>query len=317
MKQQVIQLVTGLQNNDPLARFKAINLLAIVIGFMFCCLVNVVPNFNEVYAYPILFVVVVSLGLIHGSLDYDVEATHEPKTNRVSFSVKYTLQMAVIAGVWIIAPSIALGLFFLFTAWHFGETDFSLFKITFKPAMVLIYGLGLTGWLLGNHLTERILYIDRLDLFPKQTLLNPTIMENATIAIVCISFVLIAIAVISSGLYKKPMAVLSLAILLAITWYLPLLLAFTFYFGFWHSMHTINLIMNDIKVGVKTLVIKAIPYLMVSILCTAVLIATLGYLKLNAEVILFIFISSVTLPHASIMHHMLRRSREAVQLQWF
>jgi len=306
-----------LQQNNANARFKFINILAIVVGIVFCLLVNFIPNFNELYAYPLTFVIVISLGLIHGSLDYDIEASHQPATNRFSFSVKYILQMTIVATIWMAAPSIAFGLFILFTAWHFGETDFSLFKVKFEPVIVLIYGMGITGWILGNHIPERAEFIASLPYFASNPANLAGSLKMYTILVSLVSLALILVAVIASKMYLKPTAILALATLLTFTWYLPLLIAFTFYFGFWHSMHTINLIMNDIKINAKALVIKSIPYLGTSVLIGIASVVLLGALKFNTELALFIFISALTLPHASIMHKMLKRYRSAVHLQWF
>jgi Brp/Blh family beta-carotene 15,15'-monooxygenase len=306
-----------LQQNNANARFKFINILAIVVGIVFCLLVNFIPNFNELYAYPLTFVVVISLGLIHGSLDYDIEASHQPATNRFLFSVKYILQMTIVATIWMAAPSIAFGLFILFTAWHFGETDFSLFKVKFEPVIVLIYGMGITGWILGNHIPERAEFIASLPYFSSNPANLAGSLKMYTILVSLVSLALILVAVIASKMYLKPTAILALATLLTFTWYLPLLIAFTFYFGFWHSMHTINLIMNDIKINAKALVIKSIPYLGTSVLIGIASVVLLGALKFNTVLALFIFISALTLPHASIMHKMLKRYRSAVHLQWF
>jgi Brp/Blh family beta-carotene 15,15'-monooxygenase len=310
-------LFLELHQNNANARFKFINILAIVVGIVFCLLVNYIPNFNELYAYPLTFIVVISLGLIHGSLDYDIEASHQPATNRFSFSVKYILQMTIVATIWMAAPSIAFGLFILFTAWHFGETDFSLFKVKFEPVIVLIYGMGITGWILGNHIPERAEFIASLPYFASNPANLAGSLKMYTILVSLVSLALILVAVIASKMYLKPTAILALATLLTFTWYLPLLIAFTFYFGFWHSMHTINLIMNDIKINVKTLVLKSIPYLGTSVLIGIASVVLLGALKFNTELALFIFISALTLPHASIMHKMLKRYRSAVHLQWF
>jgi Brp/Blh family beta-carotene 15,15'-monooxygenase len=310
-------LLTELQQNSATARFKFINLLAIVVGLIFCLLVNFVPNFNELYAYPLTFVVVISLGLIHGSLDYDVEANHEPSTNRFAFSVKYILQMTIVATIWMAAPSVAFALFILFTAWHFGETDFSLFKVKFEPVIVLVYGIGITGWILGNHIPERTDFIASLPYFATNPANLGASLKMFTLLVSMVSLALILIAVIASKMYLKPTAIIALATLLIFTWYLPLLLAFTFYFGFWHSMHTINLIMNDIKINAKALVLKSVPYLGTSIVIGIITVLLLEALEFNAELALFIFISALTLPHASIMHKMLKRYRSAVHLQWF
>jgi Brp/Blh family beta-carotene 15,15'-monooxygenase len=295
--------------------FKVINLIGLVAACCFAFGVHFIPDFNLSYSYAITFVVIITLGLIHGSLDYDVDAGSKPSPNLLLFLVKYTFQMVIIAAIWMVAPALALSLFLLFTAWHFGETDFSLFKLNFEPVTVMLYGVGITGWLLGSHYTpERKEFTDALSFFIEANTSTNYTFEQLTKLLSLVSFGLIVVAAVWSKLYRNPTALLILATLLLITWFLPLLLSFTFYFGFWHSMHTINLIKNDIKVNNKVLFIKAVPYLGTSIVMGIASIFVLEAFNQNTELALFVFISSLTLPHATVMHQMLKRFRSGEKM---
>jgi uncharacterized membrane protein len=74
--------------------------------------------------------------------------------------------------------------------------------------------------------------------------------------------------------------------------------------------------MNDIKVNNKVLVIKSLPYLGTAIVMGIASIFVLEAFNQNTELALFVFISSLTLPHATVMHQMLKRYRSTGKVQW-
>jgi Brp/Blh family beta-carotene 15,15'-monooxygenase len=313
----IVNLLSELKQQNTAVRFKVINLIAILGAISFLAGVQFIPDFNQAYSYGITFIVIITLGLIHGSLDYDVDAGSKSSPNLLAFLGKYIFQMVIIAAIWMVAPALALSLFLLFTAWHFGETDFSLFKLKFESITVMMYGIGITGWLLGSHYTpERKEFTDALSFFIESNTNTTYTFKQLTEILSLVSLGLILVAAILSKMFRNPTALLLLTALLLITWYLPLLLSFTFYFGFWHSMHTINLIMNDIKVNTKVLVIKSLPYLGTAIVMGIASIFVLEAFNQNTELALFVFISSLTLPHATVMHQMLKRYRSTGKVQW-
>ncbi len=313
----IVNLLSELKQQNTAVRFKVINLIAILGAISFLAGVQFIPDFNQAYSYGITFIVIITLGLIHGSLDYDVDAGSKSSPNLLAFLGKYIFQMVIIAAIWMVAPALALSLFLLFTAWHFGETDFSLFKLKFESITVMMYGIGITGWLLGSHYTpERKEFTDALSFFIESNTNTTYTFKQLTEILSLVSLGLILVAAILSKMFQNPTALLLLTALLLITWYLPLLLSFTFYFGFWHSMHTINLIMNDIKVNTKVLVIKSLPYLGTAIVMGIASIFVLEAFNQNTELALFVFISSLTLPHATVMHQMLKRYRSTGKVQW-
>lgn len=267
------------------------------------------PVFEASYSYPIMFVVVITLGLIHGCLDYEIETKDKPNVSRLQFSYKYTFLMLLVAGTWLVSPFAALVFFLACTAWHFGETDFSIFKLNVHPFLIAMYGLGITGWLIGSHLDENQDIFCFLKIACPDSTDNIPNVENITTYISIGSIALITGAAFFSGLWRSVEKCLILSSMLMVTWMLPMIPAFTVYFGFWHSLHTLNLIKEDINLTFKSLIVKAAPYLLICIAITFVMIMFFSSVNLGSDVVLVVFISALTLPHATTMHNLLLRYR--------
>ena len=256
-----------------------------------------------------LFAVVLSVGMLHGALDYEIEHNQNKKKDLLKFLAGYLFQMGVVAAVWVVAPPIALLLFLGYTAWHFGDTDLAIFRIRAKPWQVLLYGAGITGWILATHLPDTLYYLADLSvLTPTGSLLARIGLYQQELVIA--SAVCVAVGLLSAGQGAGWLPLWVVVLILCSTAYLPLLVGFTLYFGFWHSLHTLAVIQTDIQKSTKALLVLAAPYMGASVAGAAVLIVVLGALHLNSVLILFIFISALTLPHAGVMHRLFMRYKE-------
>jgi len=287
----------------------AVNLSFVGIGILMIGIHYLAPEFEVLYSYPILFGVVISLGLIHGCLDFEVAKRTNPQSKLLPFLIKYIAQILVLSLVWLVSPQLALLIFLACTAWHFGETDLSLFKLKANPLIIWVYGIGITTWLLGAHLDDNLQYLYDLGFASPSNRFLKTHLHKITIGIRLIALIVIGFTTYFAGLYKSKSNLALLVGILLITYLLPILSAFTVYFGFWHSLHTLRLIKSDIKITTKVLMIKAAPYLLISIGMTVVMILVFALFKLGSETVLLVFISSLTLPHATTMHHLLSRYR--------
>lgn len=284
-----------------------INLLfALVSGGLFALHV-LAPGFEQQYSYQLMFAVVLSLGLIHGCLDFEIAKVKAPKVSLFKFLLRYVSQILGIALIWLFSPTVALGVFLLCTAWHFGETDFSLFKLNQPAWVIFIYGLGLTGWLFGSHIDRNLDSLKLLGITSAGEVQFLVYLAKYPVIFAGFSLLMILVAVLVSGLYRSFSKMGMLVLLLAVVWTLPVLQAFTVYFGFWHSLHTLYLIKSDIQISTKGLILKAIPYLVISISMTWLMIVAFSFIDLGSEVVLVVFISSLTLPHAITMHDLLNR----------
>ena len=283
------------------------------VALLFCALQGFAPAWLSANALYILFGVVFTVGLIHGSLDYEIAASHNKGTKVLPFLRNYLLQMALVAVVWVFFPGIALALFIAFTGWHFGETDLAIFRLKATYAQTFFYGLGIIGWILGSHIAETLQYLADLSVMGADTAANAFLAQNQ-LALMGISFLLVSGVALLSELRKNFLTLGLLAGILTLTGYLPLLPAFALYFGFWHSLHSLTVIQADIQHSYAELIKRALPFLGASIIGTFLLLGILGYLQLNSVLILFIFISSLTLPHAQVMHGTFSRFRAGAGL---
>jgi Brp/Blh family beta-carotene 15,15'-monooxygenase len=290
------------------SKFK-INFLFITIGLLFIWVHNFLPSLEIRFGYMFFFCVVLTLGLVHGCLDFEIEKINDKETSLIWFLFSYILQILLVAIVWFFNPHLALFIFLACTAWHFGETDLSLFKADSSPTIIWLYGVGVTSWLLGCHLDDNLPYIYSLGLAKTSDIFFLANIEKITLYVRIASLFFLCVAVYFSNLYKSQNNIFLLSMLLLITYLLPILSAFTVYFGFWHSLNTLYLIKNDIQVTMKKLIYKAAPYLLVSVVMTMVMIKLFAVFNFGSETVLLVFVSSLTLPHAITMHGLLNRYR--------
>jgi Brp/Blh family beta-carotene 15,15'-monooxygenase len=220
--------------------------------------------------------------------------------------------MAAVAAVWLVAPGIALGLFLVYTGWHFGETDMGVFGLRISPWQTFLYGFGLIIWILAMHMPETLSFLADLAIFSPTGKVNSLLTSGQTL-IKAGAFGCMVAGFIGTEIGQKPLVFLLVALVVATTAFLPLLVGFAAYFGFWHSLHSMHVIKADLQTSYAKLLRQALPYLLVSVVGTGALVGVLEYFHLNAVLVLFIFISALTAPHAQVMHGAFRR---LAQRQW-
>jgi hypothetical protein len=120
------------------------------------------PLWLAAHQLEFLFGVVLTTGLLHGSLDYYVENSQLPRKSLVLFLAKYVAQMSLVGLVWLIWPIGALGIFLVGTAWHFGDTDAAVWKLRIPTWASFLYGSSLVVWLFSSHILEMLLYLKDL-----------------------------------------------------------------------------------------------------------------------------------------------------------
>jgi Brp/Blh family beta-carotene 15,15'-monooxygenase len=306
-----ITIVPALVVASPRFETKTIlNICFLFVGLTQLIIHFLDPALEQLIAYPVLFGVVLTIGLIHGCLDFEIEVQRKPSVTQRQFGIKYLLLMGAVAVVWLVSAQVALLFFLVCTAWHFGETDFSVFRQDAHPVLIMLYGIGITGWLIGGHLADQPTNLQALGFVSAQQAADPFLMANIVGLTRVASIGLIVVAILLSGLYRSPINLLMLGSILLLTWLLPFMPAFTVYFGFWHSLHTIQLIKAEINLTLKALIIRAMPNLLICIGATFVLMAAFALLDLSVEMVLIVFVSALTLPHAATMHGLLLRYRK-------
>ena len=254
----------------------------------------------------VLFGLVLSTGMLHGCLDQYIEQERLPQAARQRANRRYLWQAAAVAALWLVAPLPAFVLFLANTAWHFGETDLAVFRVHARPWQVWLYGTGITGWMLTCHLPEALANLHNLPYRGRQDALPGWLVAHQWPCMAA-SALCLAAAVLASTLRHRPWALTLLAGLVGITAFLPLTLGFAVYFGLWHALQTLNVIRQDLRTDVATLLRRGLPLLLISVVSSGVVVYGLHLAGVNAVLVLFAFVSALTLPHTQVMHKLFAR----------
>lgn len=297
----------------------------LLLGWGLLSVVHAFIPLNDNFQTALFLISILLTGIPHGALDHLVEeknSTLQKKNfSMLRFLGQYFLRMAIFAILWYFIPLASLGIFLVLSAYHFGETDLAKlpFKGTAQKLLQLFYGLMILSFILLTHLNEVIPVINQLPPLRNNSFLFYAL-EYRFGALILISALTLALGI---WLYRKDdqkdQALyfgfgLQLICILWIVVSLPLILAFTFYFGCWHSLHALNNIRHHLSerpqqpLHWSTMMRRSLPFSLAAclIILSLVFWASSTY---DAPVMLmgfFIGIAILTAPHLEIMSKMQR-----------
>lgn len=278
---------------------------------------------NDNFQTALFLISILLTGIPHGALDHLVEEKNSTLQKKdfsmLRFLAQYFVRMTVFAILWYFIPLASLGIFLVLSAYHFGETDLAKlpFKGTAQKLLQLFYGLMILSFILLTHLNEVIPVINQLPPLRNNSYLFFAL-ENRLNILIIISAITLALGI---WLYRKddrkdqPLYLgfgLQLICMLWIMVSLPLILAFTFYFGCWHSLHALNNIRHHLSeqpqqpLPWSTMMRRSLPFSLAACMIILLLVfwASSTY---DAPVMLmgfFIGIAILTAPHLEIMSKM-------------
>ena len=263
------------------------------------------------------FILIFTFGMVHGSNDIMIVDKLSKKTNSTFFKILSTYLLVVTAAILIFyfIPVLALVLFILFSAYHFGEQHWeevlSNLSLPLQKIFFFCYGL-LILYLVFLFNVEAVIEI----IYEITSLeLNDIYASEVTQILFVILFLIIGKAV-----YKKQIAIksvlrelFSLLVFAIIFNSSSLIWGFTIYFIFWHSIPSlldqITFIYGDLKKkSILKYVKAALPYWLVSVVGIAVLFLIFKDEK-HFHSLFFAFIAAVTFPHAIVMLRMFSKKR--------
>ncbi len=263
------------------------------------------------------FILIFTFGMVHGSNDIMIVDKLSKKTNSTFFKILSTYLIVVTAAILIFyfIPVLALVLFILFSAYHFGEQHWeevlSNLSLPLQKIFFFCYGL-LILYLVFLFNVEAVIEI----IYEITSLeLNDIYASEVTQILFVILFLIIGKAV-----YKKQITIksvlrelFSLLVFAIIFNSSSLIWGFTIYFIFWHSIPSlldqITFIYGDLKKkSILKYVKAALPYWLVSLVGIAVLFLIFKDEK-HFHSLFFAFIAAVTFPHAIVMLTMFSKKR--------
>lgn len=263
------------------------------------------------------FILIFTFGMVHGSNDIMIVDKLSKKTNSTFFKILSTYLIVVTAAILIFyfIPVLALVLFILFSAYHFGEQHWeevlSNLNLPLQKIFFFCYGLLILYmvFLFNVEAVIEIIYeITSLEL-------NDIYASEVTQILFVILFLITGKAV-----YKKQIAIksvlrelFSLLVFAIIFNSSSLIWGFTIYFIFWHSIPSlldqITFIYGDLKKkSILKYVKAALPYWLISLVGIAVLFLIFKDEK-HFHSLFFAFIAAVTFPHAIVMLRMFSKKR--------
>ena len=259
--------------------------------------------------YGIAVAGILIAGIPHGAMDHITASYLEgTRFHLIKYLIQYILSALLYLAVWFLFPGVALLLFLLLTAWHFGETDLVCFSNKKNaPVLIFIYGFCLLMWLLLKDAGTTLQWIQLVA--GKQEYVDAIITALSSVPHLLwfvLSAAIIFITVVNDQTKWLP-AFVFLCFLFASA-YTSLILGFIIYFTGWHSLQALQHIRLSVfkNSGLGKLVLNALPATLGSVVLLFVIV-TYGkeeWVQSSSLPSLFILLSVLTLPHMAEMHRL-------------
>ena len=296
-------------------QIKKINFNHSFIFFLFCNIFSLITfvNNNLTISPLICFLLILSIGVSHGSLDnmkgkklFEIFKIN----NFLIFYLSYVSLAILIIFLWVILPSISLTLFLVVASYHFGKEDTSFLinnESFYDPLLFFLKGSLIVLAPMYFHFDETI-NIFKFLLIENEAFYNfLDFVETSKILLfgIILSTLSNILLFIKNFELKKLTIFLDFFSIIIINFYFSPLIAFTFYFCFLHSIrHSITLIFElnreDLSVGIKIFLKKALPLtILTAIFCLISLYFLNNTYSFDSSIlkIIFIGLASLTFPH--------------------
>jgi len=284
-----------------------IEYLAKGLGLGIATLFLVLPNLPQEIQLFIFALIILLVGIPHGGIDHLIHNPTITPRGLARFILRYLLLMLGYGLMWWFLPLAALIAFLGMSAYHFGQSHFlEQGKLENKEGLLyLLKGafflfLILFGdWSMTQKILSSVISIDLSEEFRLGFL----------------GFLLVS-SLIAQGFSTQPFGLtdgLDYLILAPILYFSPLLIGFSVYFGFWHSLpsmlaeyaylRNIPAFNSPLKFGKQLLPFSGISLVGI----TAILVVGLEFLAPNQLYLLFfVLISLISLPHILYMDTFLK-----------
>ena len=288
---------------------------SIVASFLGLWITTHVP---ESFELILGFVLIFTFGMIHGSNDLLIVNKFLKNTKRYS---KFTLlaayliivMIAIVIFYW--APSLAMVLFIIFSAYHFGEQHwdhrFSKSKTLLKSSFYFSYGMLILFMLFTFNDAGVKLIVFEITGYEIANLYSNTVLAILGGFIGIVLFTEFSTKRLSIQIILKEL--FTLAVLAIIFSSSSLIWGFSIYFILWHSIPSlieqIIFIYGDVKTDSALKYCKAaLPYWVISLIGMVILYAIFSSEK-QFYSLFFAFIAAVTFPHAFVMLKMFSKKK--------
>lgn len=267
-------------------------------------------QFGEVVEDYLAYIMVVSIGILHGANDLLILSTKEKmdKTFRKNLVIYVSIIILCVC-IYLFSPFIAILLFVLLSSYHFGEEHLGetiKLNFLFNAVYFLAYGLFIFSLLFYQSIFDvDEIMIELTGATFTKFQIETTLLTSAVFLFIG-SLYLVLAKKNKVEIFVKEFFYLLLLFLVFKT--SSLILGFAIYFIFWHSIpsiiHQIEFISGNLnKKNILFYVKKAMIYWVISIAGLLILYQLVPQIKLFATVV-FVILFAVTAPHTWVMHKM-------------
>ncbi len=266
------------------------------------------------------------MGVPHGAADLLIAAQNAKNENKLfsksKFFFTYLGRLVLFAGLLIFFPLTGSLLFILFAAYHFGETDLYQFKTSTIAGklFVLSYGLVILAVILLSNFEEVKPLFSLFNLDKSKNYFFAVVEKNRyTILYSCVILFFVStflyFSVSGSGIGNQDYFLVQFVLIVLILYNLPLVLSFTFYFIFWHSLLSLQNIIaylrRDNLLQGRFITKQIGIYSLIAIAGIAMFGLTGFMFTDNNAMIIYVFLglAVLTAPHMQIMHAMYNSMR--------
>ncbi len=267
-------------------------------------------QFGEVVEDYLAYIMVVSIGILHGSNDLLILSTKDKmdKTFRKNLVIYVSIIILCVI-IYLFSPFLAILLFVLLSSYHFGEEHLGEtinLNFLFNAVYFLAYGLFIFSLLFYQSIFD----VDEIMIELTGATFTKFQIETTLLTSAVFLFIGSLYLVLSKKneveIFVKEFFYFLLLFLVFKT--SSLILGFAIYFIFWHSIpsiiHQIEFISGDLsKKNILFYVKKAIIYWIISIAGLLILHQLVPQIKLFATVV-FVILFAVTAPHTWVMNKM-------------
>jgi len=301
----------------------------IIAGLLLLLIQQFLHPFSDDSQIKFFLVGVLVLGVPHGAADLLVAiqnaGSRKIAFSKVRFFINYLGRLIIFGFILWLFPIVGIILFILFAAYHFGETDLHHFKTDLFSGKVMVtaYGLVILSVLLLSHLEEVKPIVNYIDSGSQVSSLFLQL-ESHRIPIIFSSLFFLS-TVLFYYLYKNKIVLTKkdavylgrFICILFILYRMPLVLGFTFYFILWHSLLSMNNIIEYLRkdrLNKPIIILKQILGYSSLAIAGIFLVGLAGLMFLNSNAFLsyiFMGLAVLTAPHMQIMHDMYNKIRSA------
>jgi Brp/Blh family beta-carotene 15,15'-monooxygenase len=274
-------------------------------------------------AAVVLFVAVLLTGMPHGAIDHLVAAKlyglRFTWADQAKFYAGYLALMALYGGLWLVAPVWSLMIFLVMTMYHFGQADLAYWELPPGAARLLYVSRGLL--LIGGPIAAFPTLVDPIfdaiagvqaSAWPLLAT-RPALVFGGIVGQHVLAAATAALAYdVDRGKWGRE--AISIPVLAALFGVVPPLVAFSVYFGLWHSLgHILELLRFFRRRAAEPATLpafyrEAALFTLLPFMGLGVLYWITQSVGLQDQMIalLFIIIAVMTLPHMVIVERLYR-----------